>query len=443
MRAHLGCLVLSALVGGCATLPPPTTPSRLGDRTGVEPRTEFNGAVAIPPGVTLQDGLTEDEAVAVALWNNPDFQLQLAELGFARADLLEAGLIRNPVLSLLFPLGPKQFEATLKWPIEVLWERPRRVAMARVANDRVAATLELHGLTLVQDVRIAFVEAALALDRTRLGEQSAGELDQVNQLTQARLNAGDISELEARSTAIEAARARQEAVRAALDAVLRLTDLRARLGLALEATDVTLAPVTTPLETCGAVPALLEEALASRPDIRAAELAMEEAGARLGWERSRIIALTAVLDANAQGKEGFEMGPGVDIGLPFFDRNQVGRARAAAEMERASRGYVAARQRVATELRVATTQFDQALTMLATWRDTVVTPLEEQVRIATRAYADGEVSQLFVLDMTRRLTDARLRAREVEADLARALARTERAVGRRCGPAGRETTRGL
>ena len=444
MRAHvIGMLVIATIPGGCAMLPPPVPPSGLGARVGVEPRTEFNGSVAFPPGVSVQDGLTQDEAVAVALWNNPDFHLQLADLGFARADLLEAGLLRNPVLSLLLPLGPKQLEATLRWPIEALWERPRRVAMARVSHERVAATLELHGLTLVQDVTLAFIESALAQDRARLADQAAADLDRVSRITQARLDAGDISQLEARSAHIEAARAAQDAARARIDVSLRKTDLRARLGLALDAVEVTLMPDASLPTACGAEPALLAEALASRPDVRAAELAMEEAGRRLGWERSRVLAVTAALDANGSGSDGFEIGPGVDIGLPIFDRNQAGRARAAAEMERASRGYVAVRQRVASELRMATGQFKQARATLATWRDAILTPLEEQVRVASRAYADGEVSQLFVLDMTRRLTDARLTAREVEADMARALARTERAVGRRCGAAGREIARGF
>jgi hypothetical protein len=40
---------------------------------------------------------------------------------------------------------------------------------------------------------------------------------------------------------------------------------------------------------------------------------------------------------------------------------------------------------------------------------------------------------LFVLENTRRLTEARIRERELDADLARARAGIERAVGRRCG----------
>ena len=73
------------------------------------------------------------------------------------------------------------------------------------------------------------------------------------------------------------------------------------------------------------------------------------------------------------------------------------------------------------------------------WRTTVLEPLEEQVQVADRAFNEGEVAYLFVIEMNRRLTDARLRTREAEADVARALARLERAVGRRCSTEGERT----
>ena len=69
-------------------------------------------------------------------------------------------------------------------------------------------------------------------------------------------------------------------------------------------------------------------------------------------------------------------------------------------------------------------------------------PLEEQVAVADRAFNEGEVAYLFVIEMNRRLTDARLRTREAEADIARAQARLERAVGRRCGTTEGERTGG-
>jgi cobalt-zinc-cadmium efflux system outer membrane protein len=424
---------------GCAPKVEIATPDDIVRRTGVPARPVDAKGTVLPPNVNIADGLTQDEAVAIALWNNPDFQVQLANLGFARADLVEAGLLQNPVLSLLFPLGPKQFEAALRFPIEFLWQRPRRVGAATLAAESIASGLEQDGLTLVSDVKLAYAEYALAQDRIGLAERALTDLSAVAALMDSRFSAGDVSQLEARTAAIDAARARQEVERARLDADLRANEFRARLGLALEAAETPIVLTATPVTMCTITPALLDEALASRPDVRAAELAIEAAAARLGWEESRAFALTAVLDANGSGSEGFEWGPGIDAGVPIFNWNQGGRARAQAEIQRASGLYLATRQRVATEVRAATAQYGQASAAAVEWRTTVLEPLEEQVQVADRAFNEGEVAYLFVIEMNRRLTDARLRTREAEADIARALARLERAVGRRCGTEGEET----
>lgn len=439
MRASVTTFALLLTVSGCG----PVTrqgPARVGQVHTIPPRSDMGTGTVIPPGVTIEDGLTPDEAVAIALWNNPDFRLQLTDLGFARADLLEAGLLRNPVLSLLFPVGPKQLEATLRFPIEVLWERPRRVAAATVAVDRVAASLEQHGLNLVADVKVAVIELALARDRAALLNTAAVQLEQIRDIARARLRAGDISALEARSAEIDAARARHDAERAAFETDLRANALRARLGLAVHPGALTLAAAADAADACVDRPGLLEAALAARPDVRAAEIAVEGAAARMGWERSRVLAVTAVLDINGpKANQSLEAGPGVDLGLPLFDRNQAGRARAGMELQRTGLAYVAARQRVATEVTEALIQLSQARSTLASWHQSVVTPLEEQVAAAERAFAAGDTSYLFVLEMTRRLTDARVRTREVQADVARAAARMERAIGRSCEAKGQNS----
>ena len=177
----------------------------------------------IPPGVSLADGLTADEAVALALWNNATFQVSVSELGFARADLLDAGLLTNPVLSLLLPLGPKQFEATLRWPVEVLWERPRRIASARRAADVTAQRLVQSGLDLVLAVRTAYADLRLATERQRLTGDRAAVLGRTETLMAARVVAGDIAAIDARPTQVDAASARLEIERVAQDVTVART----------------------------------------------------------------------------------------------------------------------------------------------------------------------------------------------------------------------------
>jgi outer membrane protein, heavy metal efflux system len=435
----------AAVASACASrgpVDPQSVANRLRERTGATARTSADAAQGIPAGVTLDDGVTQDEAVALALWNSADFQVSLSELGFARADLLEAGLLSNPILSLLFPLGPKQFEATLRWPIEVLWQRPRRVAAARLAGDAAAERLVQAGLDLVLAVKVAHTDLALALDRARIATQSSTLQLRIAELTQSRLAAGDISELEGRAATVDAARARQDGVRARHDVVIATDRLRALLGFALDGPAFDIAAESAPLTDCGPAASRLREAIVSRPDVRAAEIGVEAAAARLGWEQSRILTLTAVLDANGAGKEGFEMGPGLDVGLPIFNTNQAGRARARAELQRASAAYVAVQQRAAAELREASAQYEQARESNASWRDTIVTPLQQNVAAAERSFAGGDTSYLFVLENSRRLVEAHVREREIDADLRRARARIERAMGRACGAPAEATRSG-
>lgn len=440
-RLSAGLAIL--LWSGCAARAPfdPNAPAtQLRQRTGADVRLEGGVSAAIPAGVRFDDGLTSDEAVAVALWNNAAFQISVSDLGFARADLLEAGVLTNPVLSLLFPVGPKQFEGTLRWPIEVLWERPRRVAAARLALDAAAQRLIQAGLDLVASVRLAYVDLGLAIDREQVAKEASALLARIDTLTQSRLSAGDISALEAATARVDAARAAQEAQRLAYDVTIARQRLLLLLGQPADLPPFTLARAASGVP-CGPTADLLREALAARPDARAAEIGVEAAAARLGWERTKILAATAVMDANGQGREGFEIGPGVDLGLPIFNRNQGPRARAAAELQRAAATYAAVQQQIGLDVREASSLLDQARESLATWQSDVVRPLETTVADADAAYREGEVSYLFVLENTRRLVDARVRERELLADQQRARARIERAVGRSCGVPPQEIAR--
>jgi outer membrane protein TolC len=74
------------------------------------------------------------------------------------------------------------------------------------------------------------------------------------------------------------------------------------LGLISEQSDIQINP--TPLEvlTIPDTDQIIKTALACRPDLRAAEIEIEIAGKQLGWEKSKILNLTLMLDANAEAE---------------------------------------------------------------------------------------------------------------------------------------------
>ncbi len=106
--------------------------------------------VAVPPFVSFDDGLSEDEAIALALWNNPDLHTSLARLGIARGDLVQAGLLTNPQFNFLFPGGTKQLEWVLFIPVETLILRRMRVEISEQDYHQVAQDLVQSGLNVAR-----------------------------------------------------------------------------------------------------------------------------------------------------------------------------------------------------------------------------------------------------------------------------------------------------
>jgi len=403
----------------------------IASRTGLPapPEPGPRGQISLPPGVTLERPLSADDAAAIALWKNPQLQVDLTALGLARGDVIDAGLLRNPRLDMLFPVGLKPFELLLNFPVDAFWSRPRRVEASQAAYDQLAESLVQNGLNTVRDARQAHADLVLA----RARESAAGGIlalrARIAELTNARLRAGDISELEAMAARTEAAAAGEQVVRLGHDVELAAERLRILLGLSLDHSrlDVTATPVdaTPPPEASD----LLEKALAARPDLRAAELAITAAAKRARWERSRYFVVAGQLSSKGIGSNGILTGPGLGAELPLFNRNQGLIARADADVEVASRQYLNLKQRVAFEVYEARRLLIQAQDVLVRLREQVLPPLQQTAALAERQYQKGDVAYLFVLEQSRGLVDVELRIADAEAAVRRSRAQLERSVG--------------
>jgi outer membrane protein, heavy metal efflux system len=395
----------------------------------VRPDAAGAGAITqLPPGVSLADGLDETKAVAIALWNNAAFQENLAKLGLARGDLAQAGMLSNPTLSVLLPIGPKQLEFTALLPLESLWLRPKRIAIAEQEAERVAKGLVQSGLDLARDVRVALSDYGLAADRESVAQQTLTLREQNLAIAQNRQRLGDASEIETINARAEVERMREEAVRFGREKEI----VRGRLALLLgwplgEVLIVVASPPASPVPRD--VAELEAKALAARPDLRASEIALEAAGKKAGLAESEVFSLSGILDANGSGKEGFEIGPGVALPLPILNRNDANRLRAKAELERAGWNYLGTRQRIVAEVREARLKLEQASAALAAYESQVIPPLEELHRLTRRAYELSEISPVTVQENSRQLLLLEMRRAELRADIRRAWAELERGVG--------------
>jgi cobalt-zinc-cadmium efflux system outer membrane protein len=428
------CLPAILILAACAPRSIHNDPAHLSQRlrehTSYGLRERSNSKeFAVPPGLEIREALNETDAVTVALWNNAGFQESLTKLGFSRADLLQAGLLANPTLSMLFPWGPKQFEFTATFPLEALYLRPRRVKMSRIEAERTAESLLQSGLDLIRDVRFAFTDVWLAQHRLDLNTQALAVRETLLEIAISREKAGEGTGLELAAARLEAARAVEEMRRSEHD----LSVFRSRLVLLMGSPDQSFEVRTTPIATnvLEVSSDLEKKALAARPDLRASELAMEAAATRAGLAKTEIFLLSGLIDANGAGKQGFEIGPGVQLPIPIFHQNQAGRARASAELERAGWNYVSTRQRIIFEVRDAFSKLNQASQALNSFQSEILPSVQDLAERSRRAYELGDISPLAVHEYSRQWISARLSEAELTATLRRAWTELERSVGTR------------
>jgi cobalt-zinc-cadmium efflux system outer membrane protein len=418
---------------GCATLVEDQRPfvsETIRDRVDIGlPTISDDEGFQVPQGISVDDGLSQDEAVAIALWNNAQFQADLSQLGLAKADLQEAGMIKNPALSLLFPIGPKQMEWTLTLPVEIFWQRPHRLAYAKLNADQVAQNMVQHGLLLIKDVLTSYADLILAQDRIHILQEEIQINSEIVAIAESRLNAGDISEMEAIAIRLAAAQAKEDYIRYTNEAKTDEIGLKTLLGMVSGNTEIQPTPDTLQFQQPFTEEELLRIAYAARPDMRAAEIAIEAAGKGLDWENSKIWNLTASLDANHEGKEGFEIGPGIQMDLPIFDRNEVGISRATAEMDQAVKQYLATRHQITKDVREAYQNYLSADEILTLLRNDIIPSASQASEKAEKTYLLGEVSYLAFLDFKQQLLEARLREAEAEASIRKSEAQLRYSIG--------------
>ena len=108
-------LMCIGVLTGCASVPKEAgfpdvqniIEQRIGSRVHWNQGTSEDAAVVDAVRSMLQQELTIDEAVQIALLNNRSLQATYEELGVAQADLVQAGLLRNPLFGASFRFPDK------------------------------------------------------------------------------------------------------------------------------------------------------------------------------------------------------------------------------------------------------------------------------------------------------------------------------------------------
>lgn len=336
------------------------------DAPGEAPR---DAAGAAASGFDLRDGLSCDEAEAVAVIFNGDLRVARLRAGVARAEAATAGAWADPVIGIDFTRIVEDVAHPWKSAITAGLTLPllgRTDAAKDAANARVAAeTAGIAGRewTVRMDVRRAFADRAAA-------EQEIAELRDLVARTDAllevvgRLDAGgEIARAEARILRADAAVRRSELRQAEFERDETLLRIRRLVGLPPGAA-LTLSAAAFPARrTSGDV------APATTPAVAAALAEYEAAEARLALAEAEIIPGIGVSGGHGREDASDETSGGLSVPIPLFDGNS--QAIAAAKASRAA-------ARGAVELAVESAMADAAAARLRLAR------AEEEVRTIER-----------------------------------------------------------
>lgn len=388
----------------------------------------------MPNGADLEDGITEEEAVLIALWNNALFQETLVDLDLAASDLVQAGLLPNPEVVYFFPVSDKPFKYAIEFPLEALWLRPIRVAAAQRESHRACQRLTQVGLDLIRDTRQAYADVLVAQGQVKVAEQALQLRKRIAKVAKARVDAGDASPQESSVAEIDFDLAAQAQVRLEYDVGIAEARLRNLLGIPEDRRSLKLVDVTPPVAGPFDPDLLAEVAVGSRPDIVAAQLAVAAADARVRLADVSWFRFLGILDATSGRRTGHEFSPAFRATLPIFNWNQGGVLRAEAELERALRQQHTLQDRIMLEVQQAHLRHEQARAELQVLNDRVMPEVETGIRRAESAFQEGDAPYLVVLQASRQLLDSLARREQLHGEIRRAWAELERSVGTHIPP---------
>lgn len=419
---------------------------------------------ALEPSAPATAPLALADAVTLALKQNRELAAAREELAGLTTAARYAGTLPNPVLELEGKTGAltnspdeKGFGISLAQEIPLMPVGARRTAVARAEADVAQARLKGQERELADQVRRAWLEAALSQKRLLLLQEQQAIAATLLEMATIRFKEGDIPEFELQLAGLDQRRSslrHGEAVAAAASHNRRLALL---LGLDGPHSLPPLADLPEVRAIAGTEESLIANALEQRPDVAALrhELRRENAAlllARAEAAPSLTVALSysnerstqnayelngATLIAGKERTNDHILGLKLSLPLPLFSRNQAERIKVAARSNAARQRLESGRRSAENELRELLAQHQLARRALELHRTALGPVARENLKIQQEAFHLGEIGMQQVLDEKRRLgeqQEAELNALQTAVET---YVRLENAIGVSVTPGGK------
>ncbi|MCB9791945.1 MAG: TolC family protein [Alphaproteobacteria bacterium] len=322
--------------------------------------------------------------MSAALLLHPQVRAAEAELDAAEAWLqrLRAPLY-NPSLSASTSVDGRRASLSLSQPLSLSGEG---VAMRHAASAQVAAakaSLRRSKLVAAADVRLAYVDAVVALGLTQVAVDGVELAKRLRQAVALQHEEGEVSQLDLRLAHLTEVQAATRLLEAKETEALALRALSSRVGSPV-------ARAALPSDPLRAAPTP-QAVNYQRSDLEAARLRVEQAEAE--WRKQRAAGLPAVsLGASAQVEDSeLFVGPSLSLTVPVFDRNQGPRAGAEAQIAVAGAEETALTAQAASERETAQERVDVVTALSAQLVSDPLSEARETLEAVEVGYRAGQL----------------------------------------------------
>jgi outer membrane protein, heavy metal efflux system len=398
-----------------------------------------------------QNGVTEAELVARALVSNPTLVAERQEIEIAKGDVVQAGLRKNPSLSLggLKEVNgdDNRFSIGGSFPLELFGRRARRTEVAERKRDATQESVANRERLLAGAVRMHFGESLAAVRNLQFAEQLLQANSEFLKLMEDRVREGAAASLDAEEVRVEVNRISALRIDYQVRAEIALLTLNEVVGIQPEGTIRLKGSLEMATSTFDRKQ-LLELALGHRPDLAlqraneamaAADLRQQKAEAKpdasfsASYERPDSGFAQRAFDSAGNLRpirQTFNYAVfGLEINLPAFNRNQGAIAAETAAIKSARSQIVAVDLGLRHEVTQNLVRFDGAQARVAVYRSGVRDRAARNLDVVRQTFNYGRIRLLDVIAEQRRYIDIETGYTDVLFDAYAARVALEQAVG--------------
>lgn len=341
---RLPIIVLALTATGCASLPPGQGRDEVASLVSargraLEPRDDADAKKWVAE--RLAQPLSADDAVQIALAQNPRLRSEYARLGIASVEVYDAGRLSNPRLSASYMFSSEagaadQITFGLAQSFTSLLLLSTRSRLASGEFERVQQSVGAEILKLAAETEAAFFELAGAQQVEKMRAAVATSAGLSAGLAQRFFDAGNITRLELSREQAAASQARLDLLEAQNRSAGARSALNALMGLKGAERNWALAPgLPAPLPKEDELPELLRLAGESRLDLLAARKEVELLAGSLGLTRRfRYLGEMEIgVETERETDRSRLTGPNFTWELPLFSQGQGAVARVQAQMQ--------------------------------------------------------------------------------------------------------------